>query len=104
MRQVVEHPLWLAWLSEAYLLAGCRGKATQLAERALALSCDCKERGREAWARRLLGEIATHQNPPEIEPAAPHYRQALALADELGMRPLPAHCPLRLGTLFAMTG
>jgi hypothetical protein len=52
---------------------------------------------------RLLGEIAAHQAPPEIEPAAHHYRQALALAEELGMRPLQAHCHLGLGTLYAQT-
>ena len=33
--------------------------------------------------------------------AEAHYRQALALADELGMRPLQAHCHLGLGTLYA---
>jgi hypothetical protein len=32
------------------------------------------------------------------------YRQALALADELGMRPLQAHCHRGLGTLYATTG
>ena len=39
--------------------------------------------------------------PPEREPAQAHYRQALALAEELGMRPLLAHCHLGLGTLYA---
>ena len=29
------------------------------------------------------------------------YQQALTLADELGMRPLQAHCHLGLGTLYA---
>jgi tetratricopeptide (TPR) repeat protein len=104
MGQVVEHPLWLAWLSEAYLLAGHREKASQLAERALALSCDRKERGREAWALRLLGEISARQVPPAVDPAEHHYRQALALAEELGMRPLMAHCHRGLGTLYAATG
>jgi len=33
-----------------------------------------------------------------------HYQQALALADELGMRPLQAHCHRGLGTLYAATG
>lgn len=33
--------------------------------------------------------------------AEAHYQQALALADELGMRPLQAHCHLGLGTLYA---
>ena len=104
MGQVVEHPLWLAWLSEAYLLAGRREEATQLAERALALSCDRKERGREAWALRLLGELSARRAPLAIEPAEHHYRQALALAEDLGMRPLQAHCHLGLGTLYAKTG
>jgi hypothetical protein len=36
--------------------------------------------------------------------AEPHYRQALSLAEELGMRPLQAHCHRALGTLAAMTG
>jgi predicted RNA polymerase sigma factor len=32
------------------------------------------------------------------------YRQALALADELGMRPLQAHCHGGLDTLYAKIG
>ena len=36
--------------------------------------------------------------------AEAHYRQALALAEELGMRPLQAHCHLGLGTLYAAIG
>src|SRR5215475_9526991 len=52
----------------------------------------------------LLGEIAAHQDPPEVEPAAYHYRQALALAEELDMRPLVAHCYRGLGTLYAALG
>src|SRR5262245_19677311 len=42
--------------------------------------------------------------PPHIERADTHYRQALALASELGMRPLQAHYHLGLGTLYAMMG
>jgi hypothetical protein len=37
--------------------------------------------------------------PPEVEPAEASYRQALALAEELGMRLFQAHCHLGLGTL-----
>ena len=48
--------------------------------------------------------IAAQREPPEVEPAEAHYRQALALAEELGMRPLQAHCHLGLGTLYAKTG
>jgi tetratricopeptide (TPR) repeat protein len=98
------HSLRVGYVSEAYLLAGRMQEALQLAGRALALSRDHKERGYQAWALRLLGEIAAHQAPPESEPAAHHYRQALGLAEELGMRPLVAHCHLGLGTLYAKTG
>jgi class 3 adenylate cyclase/tetratricopeptide (TPR) repeat protein len=96
--------LRVGYVSEAYLLAGRMQEAVQLAGRALDLSRAHKERGYQAWALRLLGEIAARQNPPESEPAAQHYRQALALADELGMRPLVAHCHLGLGTLYAKAG
>ena len=98
------HALRVGYLSEAYLLAGRMQEAAQLAGRALDFARAHKERGHEAWALRLLGEIAVHQGSPEIEPAAHHYRQALTLAEALGMRPLVAHCHLGLGTLYAKTG
>ena len=43
-------------------------------------------------------------SPRSVEQAEAHYRQALALADELGMRPLQAHCHRGLGTLYAKIG
>jgi hypothetical protein len=55
--------LWVGYVSEAYLLAGRMQEAVQLAERALTLARAHKERGYEAWAMRLLGEIAAHQAP-----------------------------------------
>jgi tetratricopeptide (TPR) repeat protein len=94
----------LAALSEGCLLAGRPEEAMPLAQRALEVARQHNERGNQAWALRLLGEIAAHQDPPEAEPAAHHYRQALALAEELGMRPLQAHCHLGLGTLHVKTG
>jgi hypothetical protein len=42
--------------------------------------------------------------PPQVEPAEASYRQALALAEELGMRPLLAHSHLGLGTLYLTIG
>ena len=88
-------------LGEAHLLAGRLEEAHTLAERALALARAHQERGNQAYALRLLGEIAAQRDPPEVEQAEAHYRQALALAEELGMRPLQAHCHLGLGTLYA---
>ena len=97
---VANHPLFLAYLGEAHLLAGRRDDARAVARRALDLAHRQKERGNEAWVLRLLGEIAAHADPPDLESAEAHYRQALARADELGMRPLVAHCHLGLGTLY----
>jgi predicted ATPase/class 3 adenylate cyclase len=94
----------VAWLSEAYLLAGRLGDAHQRAAQALDLARQYQQRGTQAWALWLLGESTARQASAEGEPAAGHYRQALALAEELGMRPLQAHCHRGLGTLYAQTG
>jgi tetratricopeptide (TPR) repeat protein len=91
-------------LGEAQLLAGRLEEAHILAERALAQAHAHQEHGERAYALRLLGAIAARREPPEVEPAATHYRQALTLAEELGMRPLAAHGHLGLGTLYAKVG
>ena len=94
----------VVWQGEAYLLAGRVEGAKRLALQALDLVRARKERGHEAWTLRLLGEIAAQREPLEAEQAETSYRQALALAEELGMRPLVAHCHLGLGTLYAKLG
>jgi tetratricopeptide (TPR) repeat protein len=86
------------------VLAGHLEEAYALAERALTLTRAHQERSNEAYALHLLGDIAAHRAPPEHEQAEASYRQALALAEELGMRPLMAHCHRGLGTLYAMLG
>jgi tetratricopeptide (TPR) repeat protein len=91
-------------LGEAQLLAGRQEEAHALAERTLALARSHEERGHQAYALRLLGEIAVQCEPPERDLSEAHYRQALALAEELGMRPLQAHCHHSLGTLYATIG
>jgi tetratricopeptide (TPR) repeat protein len=91
-------------LGEGYLFAGRIEAATTEARRALTLSRDYKQRGMEAWTLRLLGEIDALRDPPEVEPAETHYRQAIAIATELEMRPLLAHCQLGLGKLHAKVG
>jgi tetratricopeptide (TPR) repeat protein len=91
-------------LGEAQLLAGRLEEAHALAERTLAHARAHQERGHQAYALHLLGEIVAQREPPERERTEPYYRQALALAEELGMRPLQAHCHLGLGTLYATIG
>jgi tetratricopeptide (TPR) repeat protein len=98
------HALTVAWLGEAYLLAARIDEAAGLAERALLLSRVHKERGHEAWVLRLLGEIALRRNASQGAEAERYYGQALALAEELGMRPLVAHCQLALGAVFQQRG
>jgi class 3 adenylate cyclase/tetratricopeptide (TPR) repeat protein len=91
-------------LGEAQMLDGGLVAAHALAERALALARTHQERGNEAYALRLLGEIAARGDPAERTQAEGYYLQAFALAEELGMRPLVAHCQLGLGTLYSQMG
>ncbi|MBI2552850.1 MAG: tetratricopeptide repeat protein, partial [Candidatus Rokubacteria bacterium] len=100
----VGHALRMAHLSEAFLLAERPDDAARLAAQALDLCRKHKERGHQAYVLRLLGEIASHHDSPQIEEAEDAYRQARALAEELGMRPLLAHCHLGLGGLHARLG
>jgi tetratricopeptide (TPR) repeat protein len=62
------------------------------------------QRGSLAYARHLLGEVATHPARFDAESGEAHYRQALALAERCSMRPLVAHCHLGLGKLYQRTG
>jgi tetratricopeptide (TPR) repeat protein len=94
----------VAWLSEVCRLAGCGEEAWQHARRALDLAWQYKERATEAFALYQLGVVHAHTAPPDVEQAEAHYQQALALAEERGMRPLQAHCHHGLGTLYASTG
>jgi hypothetical protein len=48
--------------------------------------------------------IAAQAQPPAVDEAATSYRQALDIAEELGMRPLLAHRRCGLGTLYAKLG
>jgi len=96
--------LYPLFLGEVYVLTGRLEEAHALAERTLTLTHERQERGYQVYALYLLGEIAAHRAPPQVELAVTHYRQALALAEELGMRPLQAHCHRGLGTLYAQLG
>jgi tetratricopeptide (TPR) repeat protein len=100
----VFHSLVTAHSGEACILAGRLQEAHRHAERALTLTRQRGERGDEAYALRLLGEIHSQETPPDDRRAEAWYRQAMTLADHLGMRPLVANCHLGLGKLCRRTG
>ena len=72
--------------------------------RAVSLTRERGERGSEAYALHLMADIALGPDPPDVEMVESHYRQAIGLAEQLGMRPLIAHCHLGLGKLYRRTG
>jgi tetratricopeptide (TPR) repeat protein len=94
----------LARLAEAQVIAGRPESAFPLAAQALDLAQEHRERGYEAHALRLLASIETEREAPALDRAEEGYRKALALAEQLGMRPLQAHCHLGLGRLHRRTG
>jgi len=93
--------LYLA-LGRAALLLGRLDDARRLGD--CAVECSPREPGYAAHALHLLGDIAIHPDRFDAERCLAHYRQALALAEPRGMRPLVAHCHLGLGKLYARTG
>jgi len=92
------------WLAEGYLAAEDHASAWARAQEALEFSRRYKEKGQEVWTLHVLGEIARVRDPGAVEDAERFYREAIAIADTLGMRPLIAHCHLGLGKLYRRTG
>jgi hypothetical protein len=90
-------------------LAGATRLGAGSAHRSVRAAKDRKERplfgSRQQGERPLLhGEIASARGPRELEPARGWLGQALALSDELGMRPLACRCRLVLGALDLEAG
>jgi class 3 adenylate cyclase/tetratricopeptide (TPR) repeat protein len=96
--------LRVAWYSEVCRLAGRGEEAWQHARQALDLARQHKECANEAVALHQLGAVQAHADPPDAAQTEAYYQQALALAEELGMRPLQANCHHGLGTLYAKIG
>jgi tetratricopeptide (TPR) repeat protein len=95
-------PLYRVYLAEAYVRANRLKEALPLARRALTVAREGGGRNDETRALHLLGNITAGLD--SLEDAEGHYRDALALAEELEMRPLLAHCHLGLGKLHWRTG
>ena len=87
-----------------YLVAGRLDEALSLTARTAKLAADRGCRGIQARSMHLLGEISLWSNLKEADQTEDYYRQALTLADELGMRPLVAHCHRGLGRLYERNG
>jgi tetratricopeptide (TPR) repeat protein len=90
MQWVANHPLRLVWFGETYALTGDGSAGRRLGTRALELARRLGERGHEAYALRLLGQIAASGAAPDLEQANSYYLEGLTLAKTLGMQPLAA--------------
>jgi len=99
----ISRPQWFIPLCAGmtYLSAGRMDEAAIHAQEALALTRRLKARAAEAYALCFAGDVASAGG---AEDAPGYYREALALAGELGMRPLVAHCHFGLGALHRRTG
>jgi class 3 adenylate cyclase/tetratricopeptide (TPR) repeat protein len=86
---------WTGNLAQGLLAAGERERARITAREALELAREGGERGHEAYALWLLAGIERSQET---------YEKALAIALELGMRPLAAQTRLDLGHHLVATG
>jgi len=93
--------LRMACVSAGYMVTGRHEAAETFAGRGLELSRESKDQGSQAWLLCILGNLASRRSPLKTELVKTNYATALSLAQELGMRPLQAHCHLGLGDVFA---
>ena len=91
-------------LGEALWLGRRLEDSMTVTQDALSLARKRGERGHEAYALRVLGEISSDPDRSDYENAETHFMEALSLAETLGMRPLVAHCHLGLGRLYQRQG
>jgi len=90
-----------AWVSGAYIIAVETTKRRRSLDVVLELSRESKDQGSHAWLLRNLGDLTARHVPLDLEQAEANYGAALGLAQQLGMRPLQAHCHLGLGDVHA---
>ena len=87
---------------ESLLELGRVEEALAEARQAIDFATRFQERSHEAKALSLLAAVRVRQK--DVRDASNLYREAIARADALGMRPLLARCRLGLGRLAEMTG
>jgi tetratricopeptide (TPR) repeat protein len=87
-----------SFLGSAYVLSGRLAEALPLLERVVTQTASMG-----AMFDHLLGAVPQGDRA-DVERAEAWYHQAIALAEELGMRPLVARCHLGLGKLYRRAG
>jgi tetratricopeptide (TPR) repeat protein len=90
--------------AEVHMLAGQPDVALAIVERAISLTRDRKQRPCEGRALKLRADLAAAAPQPHVAEAEEDYGAALAIATELGMRPLVAECRWGLGSLYRRLG
>lgn len=102
-RGIVGHQSWgYHAVGRACLLLGQLDEARRLGD--CSLESSQGHPGFEAHALHLLADIASNPDRLDAEGSAAHYRQALAIGELHGMRPLAADCHLGLGKLYSHIG
>ena len=89
----------LSFSGETALLAGRLGEAVAAAERGLEWTRARHEHSQSTWNLRALAEATAQQDSPDFALAERLCQEAIAQAEEPGMRPLLARCHLGLGKL-----
>jgi class 3 adenylate cyclase/tetratricopeptide (TPR) repeat protein len=100
------HSLVLSHFARACGLAGRQDDAIAYAHNSIDFARTSGERGNEGWAWRCLGDLVSEGSTDPSIPEHPenHYRTALVIADELGMRPLRVQCLHGLSRLYGNSG
>ena len=114
LQRVTEQSLGLGIVADFFLAAVPLGNAYMITERhedALRVAAQAADLSRKhdfranlAWALRLLGMIQADQTHGDETEAQAFFLEGLALARDLGMRPLQAHCHFGLGKLYRQVG
>jgi class 3 adenylate cyclase/tetratricopeptide (TPR) repeat protein len=100
---IVGHRAWAYHaLGRACLALGRFDEAQRLGCRAVESAQ--RQSGFAAHALHLLGDLATQPGHFDADNGAAHYRQALSLAEQHGMRPLVARCHFGMGQLSHRIG
>jgi class 3 adenylate cyclase/tetratricopeptide (TPR) repeat protein len=104
IRDPIGHWVRTGALAQAYALDGRALEAHPLALQYLQQRRTIGARGYEAWALHLLGDVTERLGAAAQSQALEHYRDAMAAAQALGMRPLIALCRLGLGRTASRLG